>query len=153
MKSTQNGSIIRRYSDSVLTDHQYQKQVILQGKNILETNDFLKSLDKIMKNEEFRSFYQKYFKTHCEMETSILYMKLYENLENEYKKVYQHEDIPPEVMAFTLREIFSDKDTRKAVMNSFDQFCKIERSNVKEFAIGEFCNVYKEKRNQITWEL
>ena len=145
------GTIVRRYSDSVLTDHAYQKQVIQQGKKILETNDFLKSLDGIMRNEEFRSFYHKYFQTHCEIETVILYIKLYENLEKEYKKVYQNEEIPSEVMAFTLREIFVDKDTRKAVMNSFDQFCKIERSDFKEFAIGEFCNVYKENRNQITW--
>ena len=129
------GTIVRRYSDSVLTDHAYQKQVIQQGKKILETNDFLKSLDGIMRNEEFRSFYHKYFQTHCEIETVILYIKLYENLEKEYKKVYQNEEIPSEVMAFTLREIFVDKDTRKAVMNSFDQFC----------------NVYKENRNQITW--
>jgi hypothetical protein len=129
------GTIVRRYSDSVLTDHAYQKQVIQQGKKILETNDFLKSLDGIMRNEEFRSFYHKYFQTHCEIETVILYIKLYENLEKEYKKVYQNEEIPSEVMAFTLREIFADKDTRKAVMNSFDQFC----------------NVYKENRNQISW--
>ena len=131
-----NGKIIRRYSDSVLTDHSYQKQVIKEGKKILETNDFLKSLDKMMRNKDFRNFYQKYFQTHCEIETVILYMKLYENLEKEYKKVYKEEDIPSEVMAFTLREIFADHDSRKAVMNSFDQFC----------------NVYKEKRNQITWE-
>ena len=129
------GTIIRRYSDSVLTDHSYQKQVIQEGKKILDTNPFLKNLDGIMRNEEFRSFYQKYFQTHCEMETTLLYMKLYEQLEKEYKKVYQDEDIPSEVMAFTLREIFSDKTTRKAVIQSFDQFCK----------------VYKENRNQITW--
>ncbi len=129
------GTIVRRYSDSVLTDHQYQKQVIQEGKKILEKNDFLRNLDKMMKNEEFRNFYDKYFKTHCEMETSILYMKLYENLEKEYKKVYKDEEIPPEVMAFTLREIFANRDSRKAIMNSFDQFC----------------NLYKENRNQITW--
>ncbi len=131
-----NGTIVRRYSDSVLTDHSYQKQVIKEGKKILETNDFLKSLDKMMRNEDFRVFYQKYFQTHCEIETVILYMKLYENLEKEYKKVYKEEEIPSEVMAFTLREIFADRDSRKAVMNSFDQFC----------------NTYKENRNQINWE-
>jgi hypothetical protein len=51
-------------------------------------------------------------------------------------------------MAFTLREIFVDKDTRKAVMNSFDNFVK---QSFKPLEADQFCNVYKENRNQITW--
>ncbi len=117
------GQLIRKsFSDPTSYRHSFQNHVIKKGQKILKTNAFLSGLDKIMRMKEFRNFYDTYFKSFEEMETILLYMKLYETLQKEYEETY-HQEIPRELMAYTLYEIFTKNELRRLTMESFQDFC------------------------------
>jgi hypothetical protein len=47
------------------------------GKKILKDNQFFKDFTNLMRNNEFKQFYQNYFKDWSDIQTMIFYMKLY----------------------------------------------------------------------------
>lgn len=116
----------------------FHDMVIKKGKKILEENTFIKELNNIMKDKEFRDFYDKYFTGYTDIQTVILYMKLYQTLEKEYEKRFD-EKIPEELMAYTLKEIFTDKNMRRFTMESFNNFMeKYEDTRKNQFLLDIF---------------
>ena len=105
------------------------KEPIDKGRTLLKENPFFFDLVKIMKNTEFKTFYDEYFKTWSDIQCMIFYMKLYSTIEYEYKERYHH-DIPAEVMVYALHNIMIHKDTRQYAMKLFKNFEKFgERTN------------------------
>jgi hypothetical protein len=116
------GKPIRKInSDSIVYKNDFQNLVIHKGKKVLEENKFFSNLDKLMQDKDFRDFYDQYFKSYTDIQTVILYMKLYQTLEDEYEKRF-NEKIPKELLAFTMKEIFVDNKMRKITMESFNNF-------------------------------
>lgn len=125
-------------SDSVIYKNDFQKMVIKKGKKILEQNEFISQLNIVMQDKNFRDFYDKYFKSFTDIQTVILYMKLYQTLEKEYENRF-NEPIPNELMAFTLKEIFVNNTMRKITMESFNNFMNnYEDAKKSEFMLDIF---------------
>ena len=92
-----------------------------EGKKILKKNDFFKDFTSLMRNTEFKNFYNQYFKDWSDIQTMIFYMKIYSTIEEIYFIKY-HEHISDELMTYTLHKIITTKETRKAAIELFKEF-------------------------------
>lgn len=92
-----------------------------EGKKILKKNDFFKDFTNLMRNSEFRNFYNQYFKDWSDIQTMIFYMKMYSTIEEIYFIKY-HEHISDELMTYTLHKIITTNETRKAAIELFKEF-------------------------------
>ena len=61
------------------------KNIVEEGKKLIETNDFFNDLSELMENPRFINFYNKYLYSTTEIKTTMIYMKLYENIKKKYK--------------------------------------------------------------------
>jgi hypothetical protein len=95
--------------------------IINEGKVILNENNFFKDLDNIMANNEFRNFYDKYFNNFTDTKIILLYMKLYETLQLEYKEKNGYE-IEKELLAYIMKELMSDNISRKNIIEAFNDY-------------------------------
>ena len=92
-----------------------------EGKKILKKNDFFQDFTSLMRNSEFRNFYNQYFKDWSDIQTMIFYMKMYSTIEEIYFIKY-HEHISDELMTYTLHKIITTNETRKAAIELFKEF-------------------------------
>ena len=94
-----------------------------KGEEILKTNPFFKNLCSIMKNKEFRQFYEQYLQSWNDVECMIFYMKLYSTIEYEFKERYNM-NITDDLMTYTLHEIMSTPQLRKTAFALFKAYEK-----------------------------
>lgn len=102
------------------------------GKDILQKNSFFNDLVKLMKNTEFKEFYNKYFHDWTDIQTMIFYMKLYSTIEYEYNRRFNN-NISDELMTYTLHSVMCNKETRKVAMKLFRDFKELVHSNTYDF--------------------
>lgn len=102
------------------------------GKDILQKNSFFNDLVKLMKNTEFKEFYNKYFHDWTDIQTMIFYMKLYSTIEYEYNRRFNN-NISDELMTYTLHNVMCNKETRKVAMKLFRDFKELVHSNTYDF--------------------
>lgn len=127
----------------LIKNNNISKDIIEKGNKILQENDFFAELDYIMNDNNFRSFYSKYFKDFTDIKTIILYMKLYETIQVEYKERYKI-DIEKELLAFMIKELMCDELSRKNIIESFNNYINSNNSREKKYLIDIF-----EKKNKI----
>jgi hypothetical protein len=115
-------------------------------KKILSENEFFNDLDNIMTDDKFRTFYNKYFKNFNDIKTVLLYMKLYETIQIEYRE-QNNCDIDNELLAYMISELMNNSDTRKMIINSFNNFTdpNINENRSKRFLLDIFENSNKIK--------
>ena len=65
---------------------QISNQLQQIGKNEIQTNSFFTFLNKLMTNTDLRPFIDEYFSEWSDIETTIMFIKLYQSIENEFKK-------------------------------------------------------------------
>jgi hypothetical protein len=106
---------------SLIPNNSIKNEIIEKGREILNENSFFNDLDKMMSNSEFRDFYGKYFTDFQDIRLILMFMKLYETLEVEYKNHYG-EEISSEAVTFIIKEIMCNNTLRKEVVESFDRF-------------------------------
>ena len=111
--------------------HQQEKSAELlqlikkRGKKELDTNPFFTDLNELMRHDnKFRIFYDKYCKDSSDVKTVIIYMKLYETLELEYKErmIEETESAREEILICAIKELMSNESTRKSILNSFNRY-------------------------------
>jgi hypothetical protein len=94
--------------------------------NSLVEKDFIQSLIDVMRNPNFRNFYNQNCSEPCtwnDIEVIILYMKLLEFIETKYKE--KHGKLPNEETLYKLiKNIMSTKNSRKLTLNVFDNYKK-----------------------------
>lgn len=96
-----------------------------RGKKELDTNPFFTDLNELMRHDnKFRIFYDKYFKDSSDIKTVIIYMKLYETLELEYKErmIEETESDREKVLICAIKELMSNESTRKSILSSFNRY-------------------------------
>ena len=120
-----------------------KKDLIKNGSIILKENNFFNDLDNIMNDYQFRFFYNKYFNDISDIKTVVLYMKLYETIQKEYKEK-NGIDIESELLIYIIKELMSEDCSRKNILNSFQSFIENNNSN-KKFLLDIF-----EKYDNIT---
>jgi len=117
--------------------------IIDNGKVILNENSFFNDLDNIMSNNEFRFFYDKYFKDFTDTKIVLLYMKLYETLQIEYKEKNGC-DIEKEVLAYIMKELMSDNISRTNIIEAFNNYTENKIKNKKYLL-----DIFESKKNMI----
>lgn len=124
MEESNNNAIVSIISNEL------KKNIINEGKHILQENDFFNNLDNIMSDVNFRSFYNTYFKDFTDIKVVLLYMKLYETIQIEYKE-RNGVDIEREFLAYMIKELMSDNDSRKNIYDAFYNFTDNKQVNNK----------------------
>jgi len=95
-----------------IVEHNNQAAVLInEGKNIVESNDFLKDLSNLMENEEFINFYNKHMTNWMDIKCTSIYMRLYSEFKNKYK-ILADTDLDRHIIVFLLRKIMTDKELR-----------------------------------------
>ena len=95
--------------------------VICEGQNIYESNDFMRDLYDMMTNTRFRNFVDKYLYEWNSIKTVIMFIKLFETIENEYENKF-NKKISKELMLYTINNLFKDRGLRKLVLKSYNDF-------------------------------
>ena len=117
--------------------------IINDGKVILSENSFFNDLDNIMNNIEFRNFYDKYFKDFTDMKVVLLYMKLYETLQIEYREKNGY-DVEKEVLAYMMKELMTDNISRKNIFDAFNDYTQnVNKNGNKKYLLDIFENKNK----------
>ena len=124
MEKSNNNEIVPIISNEL------KKNIIREGENILEENDFFNSLDTVMNDDNFRSFYNTYFKDFTDIKVVLLYMKLYETIQIEYKE-HNGIDIERELLAYMIKELMSNDGSRKNIYEAFYNFTDNKHTNNK----------------------
>ena len=106
---------------SIQTFDKNDKKNIEKGQKILKENKFFQDFTGLMRNKEFRNFYENYFKDWSDIQTMIFYMKIYSTVEDLYFNQYQKE-ISDELMTYTLHKIITTNETRKVAVELFRGF-------------------------------
>ena len=99
-----------------------------EGSKILKKNKFFQDFTSLMRNVEFRNFYQNYFQDWSDIQTMIFYMKIYSTIEDLYLNKYK-QYISDELMTFMLHKIITTNETRKVAVELFKNF-KGEQSEI-----------------------
>lgn len=121
-----------------IINSELKKNIIAEGKNILEENDFFNKLDIIMTDINFRSFYNTYFKDYTDIKVVILYMKLYETIQIEYEE-RNGVSIEKELLAYMIKELMNNNESRKYIYEAFYNFTDNKQVNNK-FILDIFYN-------------
>jgi hypothetical protein len=127
------------------TEEKVKNIIINKGKTILTENPFFNDLENIMADDHFRTFYNKYFKDFSDVKIVTLYMKLYETIQIEYKEINNCE-IDKELLAYMIKELMSDNNSRKHIIESFDNYMNNKNTKNKRFILDIFKNI-KEIKN------
>jgi hypothetical protein len=110
-----------------IISNEFKKNIIKEGENILEKNNFFYDLDTVMSDNNFRSFYNTYF---TDIKVVLLYMKLYETIQIEYKE-HNGVEIEKELLAYMIKELMSNNDSRKNIYEAFYNFTDNKQANNK----------------------
>ena len=113
------------YSKSKIKEFKPQEK---NGSKILNKNKFFSDFTSLMRNIEFKEFYNNYFKDWSDIQTMIFYMKIYSTIENLYFNKYKS-DISDELMTYLLHKIITTNETRKVAVELFKNF-KGEKSDI-----------------------
>ena len=119
-----------------LVENKYKSQE-KEGKKILKKIEFFQDFTRLMRNSEFRNFYNQYFKDWSDIQTMIFYMKMYSTIEEIYFIKY-HEHISDELMTYTLHKIITTNETRKAAVELFKEFKEDNETNINKKRITSF---------------
>jgi len=94
-----------------------------EGVQIYKENNFFKDLHDLMKNPQFKQFYDKYFTNWMDIEVMVMYMKLYDTLQLSYEKKY-NKKLDESTLLYVIREVIRNNESRKYVLDNFELFKK-----------------------------
>lgn len=115
-------------SNSIITSSN-SNNMLYQSTNLIEhdenfeillNNPFFTDLAEIMNDKKFSNFFDKYFKDKEEMQTTLLYMKLYREIELKYKEK-KKEEIESLTTLYVINVIMNTPTLRKSVISSVSQ--------------------------------
>jgi len=120
-----------------------KQEFIKKGDVILQENEFFGDLNKIMENEMFKTFYDKYFNDYTDIKVILMYMKLYENIKEEY---YNKNgiNIETELLVFLMKELMINNKSRKKIINKFNNLLE---GNIKKDKLS-ITNIIQENNNE-----
>ena len=84
-------------------------------------------LYKLMNNSEFREFYNKYFTVWTNIDTMIMYFKLYEIIEISFFKKFNRNITKKKEILFLLNNIIKNNLLRKIVIDNYILFKNSEQ--------------------------
>tara|TARA_B100000424_G_scaffold195516_1_gene152932 strand:+ start:267 stop:623 length:357 start_codon:yes stop_codon:yes gene_type:complete len=102
------------------------------GNELYKSNNFFSDLCRLMKNNEFKKFYNQYFNNWSDIQCMIFYMKLYSTIQYEYKNRFNME-ITDNIMCLAMHNVMKNTKTRQIAMKLFKDFETNNTQNVYNF--------------------
>ena len=102
--------------------------IILKKKNLINDdkiceNNFFNDLCEIMNDKKFKVFFKKYFTNYDEINTVMMYLKIYEMIEYYYMKKFNKE-IDIRTMKIILNYIIKNNILRNIIIKNYEKFKK-----------------------------
>ena len=115
-----------------IVEHNKDEHILIKnGKNITETNEFLRDLSNLMENEEFKNFYNKHMTNWLDIKCTTIYMRLYSEFKTKYKEIANTE-LDKHIVVFLLRKIMTDRELRPFSIKTIDKMQE-KKWNTKSF--------------------
>ena len=115
-----------------IVEHNKDEHILIKnGKNITETNEFLRDLSNLMENEEFKNFYNKHMTNWLDIKCTTIYMRLYSEFKTKYKEIANTE-LDKHIVVFLLRKIMTDRELRPFSIKTIDKMQE-KKWNTKTF--------------------
>ena len=92
----------------------------LEGDRLLKENDFFQDLVSLMENEQFKIFLKKHMFDWTSVKSTVIYMKLYDELKTKYKKITDTE-LEESIVVYLLSKIMRDKNLRPFSIKTVDK--------------------------------
>jgi hypothetical protein len=83
-----------------------------KGKHIYSTNQHYRNLCTIMEHPEFRNFYNLYLKNIEDSKTILMFMKMYDKIDNHFKSLNSFQKIS------ILKDMIDNSESRKIICDS-----------------------------------
>jgi len=129
-ETTKKGETTKNKEKEKEKESQIIETMKRKGKKELSTNIFFNDMNELMHNEAFKTFYDKYFRDSSDIKSVLIYLKLYETLQMEYKERH-NVDIDEEVLIYIIKELMVNKTSRQNILQSFDTFFSHNTLTVK----------------------
>ena len=94
-----------------------------KGNELINDNEFFNDLTKLMENEEFKSFFSKYFTNWTEIKSNVIFMNLYQEIKNKYKEINQQE-LDKSVVIFLIWKMMRSNNIRPFIIRTMDEQLK-----------------------------
>ena len=114
---------------------------------ILLNNPFYNDLGKIMENPEFKAFFDKYFSDKHEIKSTVLYMKLYREIQIKYKDK-MGEEIDRLTTIHFINCIMTDPSLRRTVVGAISNHYSDE-TGLKRIVSETMINKKTEKKQSL----
>ena len=92
----------------------------LEGDRLLKENEFFQDLVSLMENEQFKLFFKKHMFDWSSVKSTVIYMKLYDEFKNKYKKITNNE-LEESIVVYLLSRIMRDKTLRPLSIKTVDR--------------------------------
>ena len=94
-----------------------------EGKRLYNKNEFFRDLSRLMENKEFQLFREKYLSDWTDIQTTLMYMKLYDDIKKTYLLSFS-KDASKELVLYITQKIINNCETRKFIVERFTDFQK-----------------------------
>lgn len=122
------------------------EKILKEGEEIYKENEFLRELYIMMNDNKFRLFVNKYLDNWTNIKNIILFIKLFECIENEYELLF-NKKITKEIMLYSIKHLFNDNNLRKMVLKYYEDFQNYNYKNLLEKNSKKIKKTKKIKKN------
>ena len=99
-----------------------------------------------MNDNNFRVFVNKYLDKWDNIKNIILFIKLFETIEKEYYQIFKKK-ISKQKMLYSIKHLFANKELRKVILESYDNFQKYNSNQYLKLINFENSDFKKLKNN------
>lgn len=118
-----------------------------RGKELIKKNEFFNDLSEIMTDDKFTKFFDKYFKNSLDIKTTVVYMKLYNEIKEKYKELTDDE-LSKYVNIYLLHHAMTNDNIRKTVLNATIEHLEDNRVPILGTANKKVKNKSKKNKNR-----
>lgn len=111
-----------------------------KGEEILDNHEFLSDLAEIMEDEKCAKFFKKYFSSMSESKISLVYIKLYEEFKNKWKKLTDKE-LDKRINIYILWKMMKDGKTNRLALHTVLNHMENPKKQELFEGIKEFMNI------------
>ena len=129
MSTSRNVSGEENSSDIVVSNN-----IVSKGSQLLNENDFFRDLCEIMEDPKFIRFFNKYFTNWTEIKSTVIFMKLHQELTSKYKELTSSNiDLDKSIISFIMWKIMRDKHLRPITIKNIDDYYNNPKKKIMLF--------------------
>ncbi len=115
--------IVAYQTSSISEQKEIEEFIETEGKRLYNKNEFFRDLSRLMENKEFQLFREKYLSDWTDIQTTLMYMKLYDDIKKTYLLSFS-KDASKELVLYITQKIINNCETRKFIVERFTDFQK-----------------------------